>query len=223
MSSCSGFLVEPNKIVTAGHCIKKDQDCARYKWVFDYKLNSATQKEIKVSETSVYSCSKIISRKYDGVVDYALIELDRDVTGRTPLKYRKHGNIYREEQVFTIGHPKGLPTKIADGALVKKIGDNHFKTNLDSYAGNSGSAVFNAETEEVEGILVKGWEDFIKTEEGCLVSKVCDNDKCGETVSLISNIPDRQYACPSTERLAGCHAGTAVRFAAGVQPRLCGS
>jgi S1-C subfamily serine protease len=77
-------------------------------------------------------------------------------------------------KLFVIGHPTGLPQKIADGASVKianavsyidPIGSiirkaNFFTANLDTYAGNSGSPVFNKRTGKVEGILVQGAEDF---------------------------------------------------------------
>src|SRR5665647_662685 len=53
-ANCSGFLVSENVLVTAGHCIKNEADCAGYKWVFDYKIDHADQKSINVSQASVY-------------------------------------------------------------------------------------------------------------------------------------------------------------------------
>ena len=49
-----------------------------------------------------------------------------------------------------MGHPLGLPVKYAANASVRENGvADHFVTNLDSYGGNSGSAVFNAATRVV--------------------------------------------------------------------------
>jgi hypothetical protein len=61
-ANCSGFLVAPNILVTAGHCIKSNFDCTSFKWVFDYKVDHSEQREVTVPKTSVYSCKKIISR-----------------------------------------------------------------------------------------------------------------------------------------------------------------
>ncbi len=63
-------------------------------------------------------------------------------------------------KLYVIGHPSGLPTKVADGAQVCTQKGTHFSANLDTYGGNSGSAVFNAKTNEVVGILVRGANDY---------------------------------------------------------------
>lgn len=193
-ANCSGFLVSPNLLVTAGHCIKNDNDCSTFKWVFDYKVDHTEQKEIFVRNTAVYGCKKIISRSLDILTkdDYALIELDRRVRGRAPLAFRKQGKISPGEEVVVIGHPTGLPTKIADGAKVRTLARKFFVANLDTYGGNSGSAVFNLKTSEVEGILVRGENDYVHNSTlGCKVSNICSENGCrGEDVTFIGNIPE---------------------------------
>ena len=155
-ASCSGFLVDKNKIVTAGHCIQTLSDCKNSSWVFDYKVNYTNQSEVVVSKKKVYKCKKIISQSLDSATqnDYALIELTESVMDRSPLKFRKNGKARVGDKLVVIGHPSGLPTKIAAGAEVRKVGAIFFTANLDTYGGNSGSAVFNASTGVVEGILV---------------------------------------------------------------------
>lgn len=191
-ANCSGFLVADNKLVTAGHCIKNEADCKSYKWVFDYKVESAEQGKVNVPASSVYSCKKIISRKLDATSkdDYAFIELDRAVSDRQPVKLRKTGKIAKGDALVVIGHPTGLPTKISDGANVRNLQGKFFVANLDTYGGNSGSAVFNVETEEVEGILVRGETDYVYNSAlGCQVSNVCPSDGCrGEDVTYITNV-----------------------------------
>jgi len=92
LGECSGFLVSPNRIVTAGHCVVDKNDCKRNQWVFGYREHTQ-----KFGVDDVYSCKKIIKQKYVyskyEVSDYAVIELDREVVGRDPLSYRKHGII----------------------------------------------------------------------------------------------------------------------------------
>lgn len=191
-ANCSGFLVSPTVLVTAGHCIKNEFDCSSYKWVFDFKVDHSDQGEVKVPKSSVYSCKKIISRTLDSVSkdDYAVIELDRKVLDRRPLTFRKSGKISKSEAIAVIGHPTGLPTKIADGANVRSLSDKFFVANLDTYGGNSGSAVFNLKTSTVEGILVRGENDYVNDNtEDCMVSNVCESDSCrGEDVTYITNI-----------------------------------
>lgn len=191
-ANCSGFLVAPNIIVTAGHCIKNEDDCAAFKWVFDYKVDHADQTAVNVASTAVYSCKKIISRSLDPVSkdDYAVIELDRVAADRRPLAFRRKGKIAQGTQIVVIGHPTGLPTKIADGAKVRSLAGKFFVANLDTYGGNSGSAVFNVKTSEVEGILVRGENDYIYDSTlGCQVSNVCAEDACrGEDVTFITNV-----------------------------------
>ena len=191
-ANCSGFLVAPNVLVTAGHCIKTESDCRSYKWVFDYKVDHASQGAVNVPATSVYSCKKIISRSLDQTTkdDFAVIELDRVASDRRPLAFRRRGNITKGDSLVVIGHPTGLPTKIADGAKVRSLSSKYFVANLDTYGGNSGSAVFNVKTSEVEGILVRGENDYVYDSNlGCQVSMQCSNDGCrGEDVTYITHI-----------------------------------
>jgi V8-like Glu-specific endopeptidase len=189
-ANCSGFLVGEDLLVTAGHCITSQSDCSKYAWVFDYRLKFKGDKAKIVSHDSVYNCKKIIERKLDSFNrdDYALIQLDRKVVGKTPLEYRRNGKIKRDEQLVVIGHPTGLPTKIADGAKVRKRKGKFFVANLDTYGGNSGSAVFNAKTGLVEGILVRGATDYV-SRNGCRQSnQIGNNAGRGEDVTYITNI-----------------------------------
>lgn len=178
VGDCSGFLIAPDRLVTAGHCMISESECSENKWVFDFKDDTN-----QLKKSNVYSCKKIIAQKYvyneKEVSDYAIIELDRKVEDRSPLKRRKIGRVSLNTQLVVIGHPLGLPMKIADGAKVSRMNNiererkfhswrlraNYFTANLDSYGGNSGSPVFNKKTGKVEGILIQGAEDFVYNEE----------------------------------------------------------
>jgi V8-like Glu-specific endopeptidase len=191
-ANCSGFLVGEDLLVTAGHCITNASKCAAYKWVFDFKVDSEDQFNVTVPTSSVYNCKEVIKTVLDRSTsdDYALIRLDRKVTDRRALTFRKTGKISRGENLVVIGHPTGLPTKIADGAQVKSSNNVFFNANLDTYGGNSGSAVFNAKTGEVEGILVRGATDYVRRG-GCNVSnRIGNNSGSGEAVTKITNIKE---------------------------------
>ncbi len=194
VANCSGFLVDKNKLVTAGHCIEDATDCANNSWVFDYKVDYSDQGKVIVDKSKVYKCKKIISRDLNTTTknDYALIELEEVVTDREPLKFRKTGKAKVGDKLVVIGHPSGLPSKIADGAKIRSTGSVFFNANLDTYGGNSGSAVFNATTGVIEGILVRGDQDYKwDSALGCKVSNVIASDAGrGEDVTLITNIKE---------------------------------
>lgn len=159
--SCSGFLVGEDLLVTAGHCMRSYSDCASNKWVFGFGAGKSY-----ISNNDIYSCKGIVTREeislpLIGTTDYAIIKLDRKVKGRAPLKFRTKGKIKNKTEVLVIGHPLGLPLKIADNATVSGSFGKTFKTDLDTYGGNSGSPVLDSNTGLVEGILVQGSQDLI--------------------------------------------------------------
>jgi hypothetical protein len=188
---CSGFLVGEDLLVTAGHCIKNSSDCRKYKWVFDYNISDASGKVGPIAEESIYSCKSIVERKLErgAGADYALIKLNKKVTGKTPLKVRQSGKIANRASLVVIGHPTGLPTKVAAGANVRtNTKSTYFKANLDTFGGNSGSAVFDSKTGVVEGILVRGEQDYVRRG-SCYVPKQCTDSGCmGEDVTRITQI-----------------------------------
>ena len=191
-ANCSGFLVAEDILVTAGHCIKEYSDCGNYSWVFDFAENGEKSEIRELSANSIYRCVEVIKQELNTFSknDYAIIKLDRKVTDREPLKFRTQGTIEVGTPLVVIGHPTGLPTKVADGAQVRTVKDIYFVSNLDTFGGNSGSAVFNAETGEVEGILVRGERDYkYNNIHSCYTPNYCTNDGCrGEDSTLITNL-----------------------------------
>lgn len=191
LPSCTGFLVAPDVLVTAGHCVTSEESCRDHVWVFDY-LEGTTQ----IQSKNIYRCREIISRKRTlGIFakkDYAVIRLDRR-SERKPLEYRKSGSVSRGDSVLVIGHPSGLPMKIADNARVNVETPNSFRTDLDTYGGNSGSPVFNTRTGLVEGILVSGAQDFYLDRARNCVSSVQTNPDSArdskERVHKITKVP----------------------------------
>jgi len=178
-SNCSGFLVAPDIIVSAGHCFQGNE-CSTYDWVFNYKTAKAGDLTVTINEDDVYHCKEVISAEGPRMgrgTDYAVIRLDRPVKGVTPLKVAAKSPSVGTPLVM-IGHPSGLPQKIADGASVKKILAKGFNANVDAFGGNSGSAVFNEKTGEVVGILVNGANDYtLDSESGCIrVAKLSQED-----------------------------------------------
>jgi V8-like Glu-specific endopeptidase len=183
---CSGFLVSPDTIITAGHCYKAQSTpeaaCKGFAWVFDLSMKTATSDPLRnIPVSNVYLCKQVIDAQLNSAADFAVIKLDRPVVGREPLKYRTSGRISNSTSLVVIGHPTGLPMKIsAAGKVTRNIDHTRFSTTLDTFHGNSGSAVFDATTGLVEGILIQGKTDYVPSNfnnpRSCLVVNKCDDE-----------------------------------------------
>jgi V8-like Glu-specific endopeptidase len=155
--------VAPDIIMTAAHCYDlAKQTCKEYAWVFDYKVSRENQSSVTVPSSNVYECDQVVLKEMDlnNGIDHALIKLKRPVSDRAFAKLRASGEIAVNDSLVLIGHPSGLPTKIAGDAFVLQILKNSFVSNVDAFSSNSGSGVFNAKTGEVEGILSSGRSDY---------------------------------------------------------------
>lgn len=178
---CSGFLVGDDLMVTAGHCVDA-ASCATTTFVFGFHMQDASTVRAQVPAQDVYTCAQVIARTETSTDDFAVVRLDRPVSGHQPLELRRSGTIATGQPLIVAGHPAGLPLKVAGGAQVR---DNshpyYFSSNLDTYGGNSGSPVINASNGQVEGILVRGNTDFVLAGKGrnrCYVSNECSDGGC---------------------------------------------
>jgi V8-like Glu-specific endopeptidase len=166
---CTGFLIAPDLLATAGHCVNEAR-CPFTAAVFGFAI---TEPGGAAPETGLeaYRCAEVVEsvlrtgfeddgRFQDGA-DYAVIRLDRPVTGRRPLILRRTPPVAVGEPLVLVGHPFGLPLKVADGAEVRSTAGTFFQANLDHAAGSSGSPVLDRETLAVVGILVRGPLDLV--------------------------------------------------------------
>lgn len=193
LNSCTGFLIAPDLMASAGHCFMSEDDCRNKVIVFGVTEKTETSNGYKVFKQSVYSCKEIVKSAFDAdaMTDFAVIRLNKEVSGRAPLRLRQKGEISKGDSVFMIGHPLGLPLVYSPGAKVNDVSEaSFFKATLDSFEGNSGSPVFNSKTLEVEGLLVRGEEDFEqKASAQCMSYKSYDeNAGLGESVTKIKEI-----------------------------------
>jgi V8-like Glu-specific endopeptidase len=190
-SFCSGFLIAPDLIVTAGHCVPDLKSCGEATYVFGYHVGSPGVLPTSIPATEAYTCAALLHTQSpsDGA-DFAVVKLDRPVTNHAPLNLRISGDIAVGADLTVMGYPEGLPLKIAGDAKVRSVtSPGFFVANTDSYAGNSGSAVINSLTHEVEGVLVRGEKDFLWTPQGCATSYRCKEDACrGEDITRIGEV-----------------------------------
>jgi hypothetical protein len=181
-ADCSATLIAPDIMLTAGHCIN---NCGDSRFVFDYRVTAGGTLP-PITQDDVYACSSFLAFFQSSTgLDYAIVRLTRPVVGRQPAAVRTARTALPVGTPLIVsGHPSGLPLKIADNAAVRSNSPNldWFVANLDTFIGNSGSGVFDANTKELVGILVRGAQDYVP-DGTCNRVNVCPNDGCrGEDV-----------------------------------------
>lgn len=186
--NCTGFLVGPDLLATAGHCAQ-DHLCTMVSFIFDFDLKTQNQNPTLLSSDQVYRCRRVIAQEKNEQVDFGIIQLDRPVQGRPILKLSTTTQLQENSKVFTLGYPAGLPLKLTDEGRVRKVSpeNNFYVTDLDSFGANSGSPLFDASTYEVAGIIVRGEADFEwDSVKNCRSIKYCKQDECrGEDATHI--------------------------------------
>ena len=186
IGSCTGFLIAPDILVTAGHCITTMKEAEQYVWLFDYTSEmyyDGFNRYMEVDSANVYEVSEKLGAEFqeEGDIDYAVLRLDRK-SDRRPYRFRTSGTVAIGTAINTLGSPTGLPLKFSTNATVT---DNEpiywFKSNIDSFPGNSGGPVFD-QNGFIEGILVRGAVEY--TNEGYSGDYKYDPEcECIKTVS----------------------------------------
>lgn len=163
MANCSGTLIDDDLVLTAGHCVDDERDCANYRFVFDYFYAAEGELQQMTSE-DVYGCRALVARVLQGDEDWAVVQLDRPVDGqRRPAAVRRGDDALQAgDPITVIGFGSGIPAKFDDGGQVTnpRAGARiYFEGTPDTFGGNSGSGVFN-DAREVVGVLVRGEADY---------------------------------------------------------------
>jgi len=161
--ACTGFLVGPDLLVTAGHCSVNsggeifnttDNYCESYTWLFDYQFDHNGQINLEnISSENVFKCKEIIYAVYDESRDFALIRLDKKVQNRPHFEVEED-QMRVSQRVNVMGFPAGQPLKEAPGRVID-VSDSLYMINSDAMGGNSGSPVFNKD-DKVIGVLIGG-------------------------------------------------------------------
>lgn len=176
-ADCTGVLIDDDLVLTAGHCFESNTDCGRYAYVFDY-FYEEPGRLAPIGAGDSYGCRRIVARSVSTPgaatrTDYAIVQLERPAAGRTPATVRS-APIEAGEPLATIGAVSGLPVKIDSGARVlstRAPSTDYFLLDSDTFAGSSGSGVFDASGQLV-GVLVRGGEDYVmRPDAGCMVPK----------------------------------------------------
>ncbi|MDX2287599.1 MAG: trypsin-like peptidase domain-containing protein [Hyphomicrobiaceae bacterium] len=206
---CTAFLVAPDVVATAGHCVgwvdvdEADSSRNKYSVVFGFEMRNGAPRAV-IPEDEIFEVARIreLSDPDQGQPDFALLQLDRPVPPEIAEPLLLPGEAGRivgiGDRLALIGHPSGLPKKVSlleKSRIMEVTGDGAFKAQLNAFHGNSGSPVVLFDRPDVvAGILVKGQSDF-ETDPGsrdqpaCVRYQVyrdtgdqmCGRERCAET------------------------------------------
>lgn len=186
----TAFIFGKNAMLTAAHVFERP--ITDYVILFGFKILVASTlvPDNYFYRKDIYFPQAITKR--DDELDIVEFKVDKDFD-RPVLGWEKSSDIKKESsEIYMIGHPSGLPTKVALNAGIED--DAHpfyFYTSLDSFQGNSGSPVFNLQTNNVIGVLTAGEVDY-KFNGNCYYSPVCRLPYCkGEKVVRIEKVVER--------------------------------
>ena len=170
--TCSGTLIDARHLLTAGHCVDEASDCDGSRvWVFGFAYEAAGRLATLTSD-DVYRCARVLAYR-DDTADHAIVELDRDVVGHTPATVRAlSGALPVGTPLTLIGHPNGIPMKIASGGEVLSSELETLRASVDAFNANSGSGVFDDEGALV-ALLDSGADDYV-ARGGCNIVNVLD-------------------------------------------------
>lgn len=165
---CSGVLIAPDKLLTAGHCFRGKKECEESSVIFGF---TAAKAKGKINPYDVYRCKEIVVRENTIVkkdlwsLDYAVIQLDRPVKDVLPVKIASQADLPKVgDVVISLSHPLGLPLKQDIAKILPYKSEAHFlRVGVDTFSSSSGSPLFN-QAGELVGILSEGADDLIAEE-----------------------------------------------------------
>jgi hypothetical protein len=186
----SGILVGPSSILTAAHCVAGLVPLENLYFVFDF-VGTIGSERVEFEPTDVYEGETILDKNMALPIDWAVVKLKSKVQRRSPVRVFEGDPTPVGTDVYVIGHPLGMTRKSAGGAHVRSGTAATFVANLDVFGGNSGSAVYDAATNDLLGVVTDGSVDLLLCgcADGCKRPQKCADNGCnGEVVVRTTEI-----------------------------------
>ena len=191
-ADCTGVLIAPDLVLTAGHCVRDGASCESFAYVFGYLLDG-TSPNVEIRTDDVYFCARVVEQSWNrGVVvpDFAFVQLDRQVEGREPAPLSpQEAEPSVGDPLTMVGSTLGIPHKVDAGGSVVAIDANAgtLVSNVDAFPGSSGSPVFDSNG-HVLGILLAGDRaDLVLDEpDECHRVGVAQDSEATELVELLA-------------------------------------
>lgn len=146
---CSGVLVTSTVVATSAPCLKLVQTACggqfagaqtKVRAVFGLEMHSASAPPLVIPGADIATPKRIIKQTTGLTSNWALVELDRAITGRAmPLSTAKSSG----GPVRVISHPQGLPTKVSDPVLLDNVAVPSFTVSTSTVGYDSGAPAFN--------------------------------------------------------------------------------
>ncbi len=201
-TACTGFLIAPDILVTAGHCMvlkgevrdTKTPYCEAFSFVFGYRYeDEQNQKLAPIKGDQIAHCKKVIyatntteedpkTSKMRFAKDFAIVQLDRRMSQKpiTLIDKAPTEKDFTPQTITMTGHPFGMPLVESKGTSLEHKG-TYLLSAINSFPGNSGSPVKN-KAGEVIGLLVRGYPQGLieNNSHKCSTHNRCDEkaEKC---------------------------------------------
>jgi hypothetical protein len=186
----TAYLVAPDLLLTCWHGWEQAAGEPQFA-VFDYAVRADGTSPTELPPQRVYAISPYPAARApspDGAAvcegDWVLLRLERRVAHLGTLAPTRIAPVQVGRGVYALGHPRGLPVKLASNASVLSAEAGAFRTDLDTYVGNSGSPVFDATTHALVGLVVEAQKDdgdFVPAPAlGCYVSNRIERPAPGQ-------------------------------------------
>jgi V8-like Glu-specific endopeptidase len=192
ITECTGFLIGPDRLATAGHCVTdRDLRCPKVAWVFDYRMDRIQWdgQSFHVDANNLYKCSKVLGFASNRDLDFAVVQLDRPVRGRTPLVVDPDPHLTKGYPLTGLGFPSGLPMMWDAEGSVRAQNGLKIESEIDTFDGNSGSPILSAVTQKVLGILIEGKQDYrYNRKRKCTQLVRCETEDCGGEVFISGQV-----------------------------------
>ncbi len=220
VADCSGILVAPDLVLTAGHCLDAT-DCASMAVVRGFR-RASPDAIAPIAVEDLAFCVSVVSwdpgeEDPNDRVDFAWIQLDHPLpvdAGAVAPVFMPRGGITSGQPIVSFGYGGGGPVKADTGVVsdARAGHDDFFLTNLDAFDGMSGAPIFDAQ-ENLLGIDDRGAPDFVwDTAEACFRPSVLDDGAGAEAATYAIRALDR--LCDVDPQRAACNAGGPQLWAA---------